>query len=382
MAENANQHFVPQFYFRLFNGGKQQTSLLLTDSGKIIPCAPIKGQCARHMFYGSVEIERAFSQIETIQCTALRALIEAAEANDTRKLSAEQIPLLLQAVTFQRSRTLLEVEKHSDASCAMVLKMFREHLKHEYPPEEGGEMVKAIDNGEVIVTESPTSSVLRQIDVGLDSAVLLSDLTMVVLRNRTNLPFIFSDSPVVFYNSYYRRISERGVLGMQTPGLQVFFPLNSRLQLMLIDEEPYRGPFKSGAFWDVESPRDVTQLNALQLCHSGRAVYFAGEDHATYVHSLFETLKGKLRPPNSEFRVRTDYAIDGKKTGEEVCHTFEKQINHELELSFIGCVPLAPQLYTFRHRDPELVANYDRQPPSETFDDFSLVSPHRLRPNI
>ena len=50
MAANASHHYVPQFYFKLFNGGERLISVLLTKDGRIIPRASIKGQCTRHKF--------------------------------------------------------------------------------------------------------------------------------------------------------------------------------------------------------------------------------------------------------------------------------------------------------------------------------------------
>ena len=58
MAENANQHYVPQFYFKLFNSGKRQISVLLTKDGRIVLYAPIKGQCAQWPFTGVVYSRR------------------------------------------------------------------------------------------------------------------------------------------------------------------------------------------------------------------------------------------------------------------------------------------------------------------------------------
>src|SRR5262249_46702580 len=109
VAEQTNHHYVPQFYFKLFNEGHRQICVLLKKNGQVVTNAPIKGQSSRHMFYGTVEIEKGFSQLEGLHAGALRALIEVATTGDRSKWSNEQFPWLLQAIAFQRARTMLEV---------------------------------------------------------------------------------------------------------------------------------------------------------------------------------------------------------------------------------------------------------------------------------
>jgi len=50
-----NQHFVPQFYLRIFSGGERRIGLYGVDSGLLVPLASIKHQCYRHHFYGKNE---------------------------------------------------------------------------------------------------------------------------------------------------------------------------------------------------------------------------------------------------------------------------------------------------------------------------------------
>lgn len=63
------------------------------------------------------------------------------------------------------------------------------------------------------------------------------------------MPFIFGDAPVVFYNSYYRNVTARGVLGLQSPGLQIFFPLDSTTLLLLMDDKVYSTCFGPRTIW-------------------------------------------------------------------------------------------------------------------------------------
>jgi hypothetical protein len=360
MAENANQHYVPQYYFKLFNGGKRQICLLFTKDGRVVPHAPIKGQCARHKFYGNVEIERQLSQLEGMHAATLRAMVETATTGDRTKWSQDQVIWLLQAVTFQRARTMLEVEKESPAHESMLLYMFKDYLKGKNRPEGAEECLNAIESGEVQIVADPTYIVLQQIQVALESAMLLLDMQIRVLRNCTDYPFVFSDSPVIYYNTYYRNVADRGVLGLQTPGLQVFMPLTSTLQLMLIDGSVYTGSYRDQQVCEITSRGDISQLNALQLHHSRIGVYFANSADTEYVKDLYEAHRSRLVKPESEFRVRTDLWVDDAPPEGELIHTFEKHLNHRLSLSFVDCTPASPREYRFRRRCPELVEQHKR----------------------
>lgn len=335
----------------------------------MIPHAAIKGQCARHKFYGSAEIENLFSRLEGLHASCLQALVRAGNSGDINEFSFDHFPWLMQAIVFQRARTMLEVEKTFPAVEAMILKMFKEHLLHTLPPERIDEYVGAIDRGEVRITEEPTSTVFRQITVALESATLLVDLQPRLVRNYSDYPFVFSDSPVVFYNQYYQHITDRGVLGLQTPGLMIFYPLTPQLQLMMIDPEAYTGTFANGPFCDITDRSDVSHLNALQMHHSSSAIYFADISDAEYVEALFQTHAPRIVKPQATFRVRTDVLVDGKPSDGEVMHAFEPQLNHNLSLSFVDCTPVMPEGVSFRHRSPEIVEEHKRLHPSSYEDD-------------
>lgn len=50
MAHNKNQHFVPQFYFRLFSIDKKRIEIFNKTKG-VHKTGSIKGQCSSNYFY-------------------------------------------------------------------------------------------------------------------------------------------------------------------------------------------------------------------------------------------------------------------------------------------------------------------------------------------
>jgi len=195
VAEHANHHYVPEYHFKFFNGGGRQICALLKKDGKVVTNAPIKSQSSRHMFYGTVEIEKAFSGLEGLHAGALRALIEAAETGDLTKWSHEHFLWLLQGIAFQRARTMLEVEKIAPAMQAMFLHMFKEHVKRTMPPAQADEILGPIERGEVEISQSDTAMALSteppaRRDVRFGSTFLLQPLDHAFLAGAVQGHFI------------------------------------------------------------------------------------------------------------------------------------------------------------------------------------------------
>ena len=202
------------------------------------------------------------------------------------------------------------------------------------------------------MTADPQAVVLRSILDHTEAVPLIYDLKMCLLRNRTDDPFIFSDSPVVFYNTYYRKVIDRGVLGLQTPGLQVFMPLDSRTTLMLIDATVYEGRYRESDFVDIVHRSDISHLNAIQLHHSSHGVYFSDRQSGEYVRDLLRAHADRLSKPKTEFHIRKNWLVDGQPT-DELDQVFERQLDHQLELSFVECTPIEASAFHFRRRCPD-----------------------------
>ena len=365
MAGPKNHHFVPQYYFRLFTGGAKHVCAYLTQHDRIVPRAPIRGQCARHKFYGNQAIESTFSHLEGEHASCLRVLIQASTTGDASAFSDADFVRLIQAIAFQRWRTELEAEKEFPAYESWLLAGFTEHLREEMPPDQFAEYLASVERGDVRITESPTSTVLRQISVALMCYPLLVDMELCLIRNYSDYPFVFSDSPVVFYNSYCKHVTHRGVLGLQAPGLQIFYPLTPTLQVMLIDAEVYSGRFLRGPFCEITERSDVSQLNLLQLHHSNAVVYMADDRHSQYVQTLYRAHSSRIVKPKTEFRPISSHDLPAV----EALHIFEPQLNHDLTLSFVDCEPVSPNATTPKYRSPEVVEAHRRLYPEAYVED-------------
>lgn len=241
------------------------------------------------------------------------------------------------------------------------MEYFKEYLKHNSDSNFYARFIKEVEDGNVSISEPTQSTVLRSIAIAMEGQLLISDLDLHIIRNYSDYPFVFSDAPVVFCNTYYQNVTYRGVLGLQTPGLQIFYPLDSVTMVMLSDDQVYGGNRLKSVFIDIMERCDVSQLNALQLHHSLNAVYFADADDEEYVTLLWSAHKNRIVPPRMDFGIRKEWLVDGKPPDGTLYHTFEPQLNIKLDLSFIECTPAKAEDYKFRRRSPELIEEHKKQ---------------------
>ena len=360
MAQHDNQHFVPKFYFRQFNGGTECIQVFCPTKNRLIRDAPIKGQCAQHRFYGNDEIENVLCGLESSHRCALRYLIDAAWATTPLpQQTGEQHALMLQAVLFQKSRTVKEAQKRAARTSAFTTKLFSEYLKRSEKNERKDEMLKLFDSGAAKITTPLSHLLLESIADSLLNGMLLSDLDFCILRNKTHFPFIFCDSPVVFHNSYYQNVKSRGVVGLTTPGLQIFYPLDSKTMLMLFDSNVYSGLVHETDFIDLRSGDEVSQMNVLQLHSHNNTIYCGHHLDLGYAQQLWRAHRHSIHGPDVGFEVRKNWLIDGEPVPTMYQH-IERQFDVRLDLSFINCRPIPERAFEFRRRDPSLWEKFIR----------------------
>ena len=172
----------------------------------------------------------------------------------------------------------------------------------------------------------------------LKYAEFLADLRMIVLKNRTNRPFVFGDAPVVYFNYFQKDIKNRRVLGMRNPGLQIYFPLSPRAAIFLYDENVNRPELNKFSQIDVRQKSDVDSLNILQIHNSASAIYFNSLDEAGALRSLWE--KSRRTQYNARGQHRT-FTVNYEGEEKEIFHQYDEQVQFVPNLAFCPCPELA-----------------------------------------
>ncbi len=224
------------------------------------------------------------------------------------------------------------------------------------------DIVKLKDHFSIDTDE--TYTVLMMLSISSQLAGLVSDLGIYVLKNRTDTEFIFSDSPVVFYNRYYKNVQHRGVLGFQEPGLMIFYPISPDTCILLIDEIVYHGNIIGKHFFEIDNNFDITNINKLQLQHSMNSIYFSDSMDTKNIKRLWRQQRSTLKTTRMEVNVGVGKNTNGNSIG-DIVHSFEPQLPFLLNLSFLESEILSDEHYFFRYRVPELVEEAEKNKPPQ-----------------
>lgn len=256
-----NQHYVPRMYLRNFAPGERKAIHLYNISSKqAIRNAPIKSQCSESYFYGGdLVIENALEILEGMVTGIIRSILD---TGNVPKPHSEPWNDLLVFTLFLHSRTRHTANVHNDIADKLVRTILEK---------DGSLDQEHLRNLEISLT-NPAAEALRAAAQGV---FLAMDLAMKVLVNRTDVEFITSDNPVVFYNQCFEGAdpSIGGNGGLANTGLQIFLPLSAQHLLVLYDRKAYKIGHKKSDYCDVSNRDDVRQFNDLQYLNCVENLY-------------------------------------------------------------------------------------------------------------
>jgi hypothetical protein len=168
------------------------------------------------------------------------------------------------------------------------------------------------------------------------SVELIADLYPIILINETDEFFITSDNFICLYN--YVKFKTYGTLGLQSPGLQIFCPLNEKIVLLLVDSEFYRLELdeeqNGTGIVHVDKSSDITAINKLQILNCDQSIICSPKTEEKYLQKIHSEAKPLFR--DKKFRSRT---VSGFKASDssyhEILHTSKIPSNYKLHLSFL-----------------------------------------------
>ena len=341
MAAKANQHFVPKFFFRLFNRRERYIHLASKRDSKIVKYASIRHQCARHKYYGSKEFEDFLEKFDGRHSIALNRLISDLQGGGDVPIAFDQMQSIFEFLSLQRARVPRAAEKIASMNRQLTLGFLADILNTEPHTVRNEKILDAISDDTINLIEDPLGNIMLAMESGLKSWKLLSDLQPILVRNRTDIPFVFGDSPVVFHNEYLHQYHKViGTIGLGSPGLLIVTPIGTDTALIFYDDAVYH---VDSNIVDLVDNEVVSKLNGLQAHASLQNVYFSTdcEDH---VRHLLDTHRPDFKTTYSSTytaQPRT-VLVDGNLTPNEVVITLEQQIPIRLHLPFLTFPPPPP----------------------------------------
>lgn len=341
MPAYKNQHYVPKFYFRFFsNDGKNIESYNLKRKQSFT--SSIDTICSKNYFYSkNTEVEKSLNPLEDSQRTVMKSVIETQGIPSTPK----EYLILLSFICLQHART-----KATKIKGDHMMKLLSDEIVE-------GLLGKKAD----VELVYPAMHMLIM-KTSLQSIPLIGDLIPVILVNKTPKDFIFSDNPVVFHNTYLNSAKGGGVLGLQSPGLQIFCPLNNSTMLMLYDPIFYSINIGRDYKLEINNEGDIQSLNTLQFLNCDESVFYSDKSQENIVKEIHEKIKyltGKRKTTKRNFSLQDK---NGQKR--EFIHFFEERPDYDLKLSFVKMNPVSNIGMV---RNPEMVIkiqkdmdNYDK----------------------
>lgn len=276
-TDKKNQHFIPKFYLKHFSYKKneKQIGIFNVENKFFHPTSKLKTQGSKNFFYGTDGIiENNLSNIEGKLASAIRNLINTQKL--PKKLSNDHIEMLVfVSLTHLRNPTIINFMNDSREE-------MRKALLRLDPNSDTKKIVPVIDHDVMIKVA------LSGLKEGL---VHLSDLDYKLLINKTNIPFISSDFPVVKYNRFLEEKKwPHGKTGYANTGLQIFIPINPTITIVLFDSMIYKVGNKKDTCWELNHQKDIDQLNLLQILNCLNTVFFNENISKNYIEKLFEKL--------------------------------------------------------------------------------------------
>lgn len=358
LSNKLNQHWVPQYHLKLFSNGNRYIHLALRDGSCMAFKTSIKGQCARHRFYGNEKVEEWLSTLESRHAAAYRAVLQIADPpSQWISLRTSDDTQLRQALLLQRARTPRNAHVSGSSIDQAALHTYREYLSALPPNPQQNHAINAIDQGRASLKNSEFMSLMLSLHNACRMVKIIKDLRLLILRNQTNDPFVLGDNPCVLSNRHMSDVDEHGVLGYATRGLMISMPINSKIQVLLIDRAVYRVPCYPSDCVNITKREDVSSLNALQIYAAQKRIYFADETYTDYVKELITQHPPQMDDHKGGFNVlhNVSHSVAKHRANSEILHMYEPQLPVSLDLSFIKVRERSPGLNLNSPRKPAIV---------------------------
>lgn len=321
MAEYKKQHYVPRFYLKNFStGNKTLINLYNLKRNLDIKSAKLYNQCQENYFYGdNLNIEKSLGGIEKHAASVIREIIE--YSTPPERLS-ENHHILSAFWVIQNGRTKFASESSND----MMDKLIKALMRKEGNVED--------DEYNKFKIEM-TNPIALPLSVSAQAIPIVFDLSFKLLINKTNIPFITSDNPVVLYNQYMEPSNYGSHTGLSSQGLQVFIPLSPKHLILLYDHNVYQVGSNKHQCCEVLSIKEIDKINELQWHNALENIYYSDFTSSQYIQTQatnFHTYKTR------ELSNLNEYETVQKEPGtvRTLLHMFKTDIRIGLKPSYIN----------------------------------------------
>lgn len=272
-TEKKNQHYLPKFYLRNFsiNSNQKQIGVFNIASKFFHQTAKLKTQGSKNFFYGHDGIiENNLSNIEGSLATILKNILT--EKMIPVKMSTSHIDLLA-FVGLTDLRNPIVIQNIIESN-----KQIKQRLLELHPETDVDNLVP------IITQEDAIETALSGLEAAIENMI---DLDYKLLINKTKIPFLTSDFPIVKYNQFLEeRRWKHGKTGYGCTGLQIVIPLNPDISIILYDSMVYKVGNRHDNHLNITLDADVNQLNLLQFINCFENIFFNESIKEHYLNNM------------------------------------------------------------------------------------------------
>ncbi len=280
MQHTKNQHYVPRFLLRGFINEQENETINIYDMiQQKYRQANIKNVFSENYTYGKDSIidNNVNNPIE-INIAPVINLIRSHNFDDINKEKNN----IIQFLCHQLSRTRKSGSEIEEFVQKNLQKLLRKVLKNKFPDEE------TEDYGCNLTKEYKQELLSSRTADGVLHSMLMNDLNIHVLVNKTDIEFIISDQPSVHYNWFYKDLNDPLATCLFTKGTQIFCPISKAIYLCAYDPKIYKYGTKSSniSYIDLKCEQDIIWLNDLQVRSSLRFIGFSSQNMRNHINKL------------------------------------------------------------------------------------------------
>lgn len=324
MPNNKNQHYVPQVYLRSFacdevESEKRRTNAFIIKSQKILRGVSIRDQCSKSFFYGKEDLFDDFTNF-----------FEGRHGLTMRALSgrAGEAPVYFDRITrfflLQYLRTPHMLEQR---------RLARDHMEN---------LVIAGMRPERIEFKNERE-MQHQLYIAAKESDILDDLETILIKNRTQVPFITSDNPAICLNRYQAQKLGDPTSGLITSGLVAFMPLDPTWAYLAYDRDVYSIDAQD-SIMEVSNVNDVHRLNELQALTATNCLYFSDLSASVHVRKAYDLAADRRRDSWNEIWVGV---LDGEENGLERYRREKPEDRGSKEPRIVSWSPVFPTPHTW-----------------------------------
>ncbi len=261
MNHTIKQHYVPQFLLRKFCSSDDKhiwcfDKIWMKSENKFI-----SGVAFEKHFYDQVQgqkedsLEYLFQKAET---DAAPIILKIIEKKDLNSLTIDEKTVISLFITLQLNRT-----KSALKNTERQTENFIEPIKNL-----AIELNTKLDFEQIIPKQLWFSMLMK-------TPVLCVPLTNKIwVLFESNKKFYTSDNPVVLQNTKNSN-PHRGTLGINSDGIEIYFPLNPSLVLCLLCERTYGLLTEKKMLCDADN---IENINSLQVIYSEQYIFSSQND--------------------------------------------------------------------------------------------------------